>query len=164
MAPRTRTAFRGATAALTGAATFAAALGSGLLAGLWAHDYDKARADQERARVRATEARSRWFAAHPVTQVVEKRRAHRTVVRTVHVQAAPTYVAPGPGSTIVSSATGHTQSSHHSSGSPSHGTAGHSSAGHGSAGPASGGSSHSGGSSPAAPHPPPPPPAPSSGS
>lgn len=148
--PAARTAFRMASAAVTGLTTFSAIAATGWIASIAAGDYarkqDEKAAQAEAAAKRAAQERATWLKAHPVVRVVQHRRPHRTVVRTVTVVAG---VTPGRGGTI-------SRTSAVSSGSSGTSGSGGTRATHTS----SGGSS----STPAQPPPPPPPPAPSSGS
>lgn len=146
MSTRARSAFQSLAGATTSLATFGALVATGWITGIVARDYEDEQARKAADRARAEQARADWFAAHPVTRVVEKRRKHRTEVRTVRVFASQSAV-PGPGGSMsIQSGSG-----------PAPGSAA-----------SSGGSGPSGGSSgapkPATPPPPPPPPAPSSGS
>lgn len=143
--PKLRDGFQVATAALTGVATFGALAGTGLLAGEMANSYQEEQADRAEAAAQAAGQ------VDPVAQVIEKRRPHRTVVKTTVVDrvSATGYTAPGPGGTVTSRPGG-SSSAGSSTG--------------GGTGKGSGGGSQA--SNPVqAPAPPPPPkPAPSSGS
>lgn len=124
---RKRDAYKAATAGVTGITAFGALAVTGAVAGTAAHQQAQ---DEPEAALQPP--------VPPATQVVEKRRKHRTVVRTrvVHEASGSTVTRTGSGGTVRSGGSG----------------------GSGSSG-SSGGSS--GGSGPSAP---PPAPAPSSGS
>lgn len=125
---RKRDAYKAATAGVTGITAFGALAVTGAVAGTAAHQQAQDQADPV---VQPP--------APPVTQVIDKRRKHRTVVQTRVVRRAS-------GSTVASTGSGGTVRSGSSSGSAS-------------------GSAGSGqGSAPSAPRPPAPAPAPSSGS
>lgn len=123
---RKRDVYKVATAGVTGITAFGALAVTGAVAGTAAHQQAVRDADKAQP-------------APPATQVVTKRRPHRTIVRTrvVHAVSGSSAAQPGSGGTVSSSSSGSGQSSSGSSGS---------------------GSGHS------APKPPAPAPAPSSGS
>lgn len=147
--PTARTAFRVTSAGITGLATFGAIAATGWLAAQASGDYTRAQ-EEKAAQVaaaakKAAAERTAWLKAHPVVRVVEHRRPHRTVVRTVTVASGS--VAPGRGGTIrrTSSTAGSTSRPASSGSTTTHASSG----GGGTVQPAA---------------PPPPPPAPSSGS
>lgn len=104
--PLKRDAYKLATAGLTGITAFGALAVTGAVAGAAAHQ----KAEDDAARAVQPPA--------PATQVVTKRRPHRTVVRTriVHQASASTVTGPGTGGTVRASTP---VSSTHSSGSSS---------------------------------------------
>lgn len=144
--PKLRDGFQVVTAALTGVATFGALAGTGLLAGEMAKSYQDEKADRAEAAARAARESGQLDAT---ARVIEKRRPHRTVVKTTVVDrvSAAGYAAPGQGGTITSRPGGGSTTGGHSGGGTTK-------------------SSGGGGSHASAPPPPPPPPrpAPSSGS
>lgn len=131
--PGARTGFRFLTAGVTGLATFGALTATGAVAGEAARTFEQQQAEKQAAETAAREAARR--AAIPKVVVVDKRRPHKTVVRTrVVPNTGRVSTTPGTGGSV-------RPSSPVRSAPPAHQSA-----------PA-----------PAAP-PPPPPPAPSSGS
>lgn len=133
---RKRDAYKAATAGVTGITAFGALAVTGAVAGAAAHQQAQ---DQAEPVVQPP--------VPPTTQVVEKRRKHRTVVQTrvVHQASGGTVTRTGSGGTVRSGSSGSSGSSGGSGG--------------------SGGSSGGGqGSTPSTPQAPPPAPAPSSGS
>jgi len=123
---RKRDVYKAATAGVTGITAFGALAVTGAVAGTAAHQQAVRDADKAQP-------------TPPATQVVTKRRPHRTIIRTrvVHAVSGSSAAQPGSGGTVSSSSSGSGQSSSGGSGS---------------------GSGHS------APKPPAPAPAPSSGS
>ena len=105
LAPRTgspvkRDVHKAATAGVTGLTAFGALAVTGAVAGVAAHD----KAVQDAQKVVPPAA--------PAPQVVEKRRPHRTVVRTrvVHQASAPAVVRPATGGTVSAAAPTHVSS------------------------------------------------------
>lgn len=128
---RKRDAYKAATAGVTGITAFGALAVTGAVAGTAAHQQAQDQADPV---VQPP--------VPPATQVVEKRRKHRTIVKTrvVHQASSGTVTRTGSGGTVRSGSSGGSSGS----------------------GSSSGGSGQ--GPGPSTPQPPPPAPAPSSGS
>jgi len=93
--PRARSGFRFLTAGVTGLATFGALTATGAVAGEAAHTFEEEQAQKQAEQAAAQEAARR--AALPKVVVVDKRRPHKTIVRT-RVVGVPGQVATTPGS------------------------------------------------------------------
>lgn len=93
--PRARSGFRFLTAGVTGLATFGAFTATGAVAGEAARTFEEEQAQKQAEQAAAQEAARR--AALPKVVVVDKRRPHKTIVRT-RVVGAPGQVSTTPGS------------------------------------------------------------------
>jgi len=105
---RKRDVYKVATAGVTGITAFGALAVTGAVAGTAAHQQAVRDADKAQP-------------APPATQVVTKRRPHRTIVRTrvVHAVSGSSAAQPGSGGTVSSSGSGSGHSSSGGSGSGS---------------------------------------------
>lgn len=103
MTTRTRSAYRALTAVTTGMVTFGAVAGTGWVTAESARAFQTEKGNDE-------SSTSDGPADQPVVQVVEKRRPHRTVVRTVVVDSGSArgsvVVSPGTGGGLSSSGSG----------------------------------------------------------
>lgn len=95
LSPGARTGFQFLTAGITGLATFGAITTTGAVVGEAASDFNDEQARRQAAQDAAQEAARR--AALPTVVVVQKRRPHKTVVRT-RVATSPGQIAVTPGS------------------------------------------------------------------
>lgn len=97
--PGARTGFRFLTAGVTGLATFGAFTATGAVAGEAARTFAAEKAQRQAEQAAAQEAAR--LAALPKVVVVDKRRPHKTVVRTRVVRTTgPIATAPGSGGTV----------------------------------------------------------------